>query len=248
MSARHLVEKLKALSSAHEAISGAQQLVKQHLDQTKQKEALLALTKEALVKLDTDAKSAQKEIDSIELELTSIQDQESKLHKKIKTLKKQKEILALEKEIAVLARRKYDSEKLLEKSCQDLFNLKQQHQLAKSKIQAEQSTLKSELLSYTKNETQFRQKLTTLEQDWTKALSEVPAEWQSKYTRMLNSVKNPIVQVNNSVCGACFYTVVEKDLQRVKLGDILPCRSCYRFLYNEEYLSNLEASALQASY
>ncbi len=248
MSARHLVEKLKALSSAHEAISGAQNLIKQHLDQTKQKETTLAQLKNSILTLDTEARDAQKKIDALEIELSAIQEQDGKLQKKLKTIKKQKESLALEKEIAQLARKKYDTERELEDSCQQLFSLKQQHHSIKTKINTEQDAVKTELAACAKQENALRQKLSSSEQVWIDALNNVPIEWQSKYTRMLNSVSNPIVQINNSVCGACFYTIVEKDLQRIKLGEILPCRSCYRFLYSEAHLSPLENSASQAAY
>jgi len=248
MSARHLVEKLKALSSAHEAISAAQSLIKQHLDQTKQKENSLAQLKNSIASLDAEAREAQKKIDLLELELSAIQEQDSKLQKKLKTVKKQKEALALEKEVAQFARRKYDTERELESSCQELFNLKQQHHTTKTKILSEQDALKTELAACTKHENTLRQKLSSIEQSWVNALNDVPEEWQSKYTRMLNSVSNPIVQISSSVCGACFYTIVEKDLQRIKLGEILPCRSCYRFLYSDAHLSPLETSESQASY
>lgn len=248
MSAQQLIEKLKALSLAHEAIAGTQGLVKKHVEQIKQKEATLALLASRLASLDSELKQAQKNIDAIDLDLASIQDQENKLQKKLKTLKKQKESVALEKELAILARKRYDQERALEAAWNTLTNLKQGHAPARSKIQQEESLVKTELSASTKTETSLKNKLTSGEQVWNDALSKIPEEWQTRYTRMLNSVPNPIVAVNNSVCGACFYTIVEKDMHKIKAGEILACRSCYRLLYNSEQCSKIEASEKQAAY
>ena len=248
MSAKHLVEKLKALSLAHEAITGTQDLVKQHQDAVKQKEAGLKTLEEQIIRLEQEFKQAQKNIDLFELELSSIQVEESKLQKTLKTLKKQKECVAIEKELALLARKRYDTERTLEAACNGIASLKQATQTEKARIQKEQTLLKQDLHCCSQDEKNLKQKLSTVEHEWTDALHEVPTEWQSKYARMLNSVTNPIVPVNNSVCGACFYTVVEKDLQRIKLGEILTCRSCYRFLYSADHVPHLDAPARQASY
>lgn len=248
MSAKHLVEKLKALSLAHEAITGTQVAVKQHEDSVKQKEANIKSLEEQIIKLDKDFKCAQKSIDTFELELSTIQEEEAKLQKTLKTLKKQKECVAIEKELALLARRRYDTERSLEDACNSIAGLKQATQAEKTRIQKEQSSLKNDLLCCSHDEKNLKEKLSAVEHQWNDALHEVPTEWQSKYARMLNSVTNPIVQVNNSVCGACFYTVVEKDLQRVKLGEIITCRSCYRLLYSADHVPQIDTPARQASY
>ena len=195
MSAQQLIEKLKALSLAHEAIAGTQGLVKKHVEQIKQKEATLALLASRLASLDSELKQAQKNIDAIDLDLASIQDQENKLQKKLKTLKKQKESVALEKELAILARKRYDQERALEAAWNTLTNLKQGHAPARSKIQQEESLVKTELSASTKTETSLKNKLTSGEQVWNDALSKIPEEWQTRYTRMLNSVPNPLILV-----------------------------------------------------
>lgn len=248
MSAKYLVEKLKALSLAHEAIAGTQDLVRQHQDTMKQKESKLKALDEQIAKLDQEFKQAQKNIDLFELELSSIQEQESKFQKTLKSLKKQKECVAIEKELSMLARKRYDTERSLEAACNDIANLKQITQNEKALIQKEQQVIKNELQCCSQDEKTLKTKLSSVEHAWSDALHQVPTEWQSKYARMLNSVANPIVAVNNSVCGACFYTVVEKDLQRIKLGEILTCRSCYRFLYSADHVPQLDAPAKQASY
>ena len=248
MSAKLLVEKLKALSLAHETIAGTQGLVKQHSELVRQKETTLATLADQIVKIDSEFKQAQKNIASLELELSSIQEQESKLQKTLKTLKKQKECVAIERELSLLARKRYDTERTLEDACNSIGQLKHSHAAEKSRIQHEQQAIKNDLALYVQNETKLQQKLSAAEQTWSTALHEVPTEWQSKYARMLNSVTNPIVAINKTVCGACFYTVVEKDLQRIKLGEILACRSCYRFLYNQDHVSPLETPEHQAQY
>ncbi len=248
MSAKHLVEKLKALSVAHEAIAGTQDLVKQHQEAMKRKELAVKMIDEQITKLDLEFKQAQKNIDAFEMELASIQEEESKLQKTLKSLKKQKECAALEKELSLFARKRYDTERALETACNGIAQLKSFTQTEKTRLQKEQQTLKQELQSCCVDEKNLKQKLSTVEHAWSDALHEVPTEWQSKYARMLNSVTNPIVPVNNSVCGACFYTIVEKDLQRIKLGEIVTCRSCYRFLYSTDHVAQLDAPAKQASY
>jgi len=248
MSAIHLVEKLKALSLAHEKISGTQGLVKQQTEFIKQKEATLALLGQKIASLDEELKHAQKEIAEIDLELASVQDQEDKLQKKLKTLKKVKETTALEKELALLARKRFDLERALEAAWNTFTALKQSIASAKIKIHQEEAVIKSELNACAKTASELKNKLSSGEVAWNEALSQIPAEWQARYARMLNSVTNPIVAVNSSVCGACFYTVVEKDLHRIKTGEILACRSCYRLLYNDAMCATLDATERQAAY
>jgi predicted nucleic acid-binding Zn-ribbon protein len=248
MSSIQLVEKLKALSLAHEKISGTQGLVKQQSESIKQKEASLALLGQKQASLDAEIKHAQKEIDEIDLELASTQEQEDKLQKKLKTLKKVKETTALEKELALLARQRFDLERALEAAWNTFTGLKQSIASAKIKLNQEEAAIKSELAACAKTASELKNKLSSSEVTWNEALSQIPTEWQTRYARMLNSVANPIVAINNSVCGACFYTVVEKDLHRIKAGDILACRSCYRLLYNGALCATLDTPERQASY
>jgi predicted nucleic acid-binding Zn-ribbon protein len=73
-------------------------------------------------------------------------------------------------------------------------------------------------------------------------LAQLPQEWRTKYDRMLESVPDPIVAVVSNVCGSCFYAIVGKDLNQLRAGELLPCRSCYRILFMEPEKSSDEKS------
>lgn len=59
----------------------------------------------------------------------------------------------------------------------------------------------------------------------------IPEEWLTKYTSMRSRVTNPIVPVENDSCTACFYSMSEPELIKLRRRALLQCKGCYRFLY-----------------
>lgn len=61
---------------------------------------------------------------------------------------------------------------------------------------------------------------------------QVPEEWRERYTMMRKRVADPIVAIVDGSCGACFYTLPNQDLMRLRRGALVSCNSCYRLLFD----------------
>lgn len=97
-----------------------------------------------------------------------------------------------------------------------------QNQLIQSK--ARLADLEQELAAINSSEIKNQSEQTTL-------INSISPEWFTKYQEMKIHIKDPIAPVIQNSCGACFYDVLAQDLSRLKNNAILPCRSCFRFLY-----------------
>lgn len=64
----------------------------------------------------------------------------------------------------------------------------------------------------------------------------VPAEWLEKYEMMRSRVADPVVQVTQDSCGACYQLLTSQDLVRAKRGALIQCRKCFRLLYLPEIM------------
>jgi uncharacterized protein len=62
----------------------------------------------------------------------------------------------------------------------------------------------------------------------------VPEEWLEKYEMMRRQVSDPVVEVLNGSCSACFYAIPQQDLVRLRRKQLVQCKGCYRFLYLKE--------------
>lgn len=76
-------------------------------------------------------------------------------------------------------------------------------------------------------------------------IKNVPEEWLEKYAAMRSNVQDPVVPVVNGSCSACFYNIINHDLQQLRRNKLVQCRDCYRFLYLKD--ADVQNDALQGS-
>ena len=62
----------------------------------------------------------------------------------------------------------------------------------------------------------------------------VPHEWLEKYEMMRSRVADPVVQVTQNSCGACYQMLTNQDLVRARHGALMQCKKCFRLLYIPE--------------
>lgn len=62
-------------------------------------------------------------------------------------------------------------------------------------------------------------------------LKNLPAEWLEKYEAMYTKVNNPIVQLLDNACGACYQDVTAQVISELKHNKLVQCKGCYRFLF-----------------
>lgn len=148
-----------------------------------------------------------------------------------------KEMMALQAEILVLQEQEANAEQQL----MDCWN----------KLEAAQKELAQADQAYTKNKEEIdaitakrTQEIAQLQSELEAKQAErkplevkVPDEWREKYTIMKARVANPIVPVKNSSCSACYYTITDQEMMRLKRRALLQCHGCFRLLFSEEAMA-----------
>ncbi len=62
----------------------------------------------------------------------------------------------------------------------------------------------------------------------------VPEEWLETYEHMRGQVSDPVVPVVHDSCSACFASIPNQELIRLKRRALVQCNRCFRFLYDEQ--------------
>ena len=179
-------------------------------------------------------KVLRKDVDGLELTSKELEASEKSKKAAYEKLSGQKEIKALEKELATLASAQEDNEAKLiaawqaHETCElDLAALESTLAEQVSTVEQEVITLEDEFGGLDKKEADFHANQAA-------NIAALPQLWQSRYQQMKDRIENPIVPLLDTSCSQCFYLVLAKDLTRIRKGDVLPCRNCYRYLYYTE--------------
>ncbi len=67
----------------------------------------------------------------------------------------------------------------------------------------------------------------------------VPAEWLDKYTHMRMRVPDPVVPVMRESCSACFYTITNQEMIKLKRRALVQCKNCFRLLFLQEAMDEV---------
>lgn len=214
-----------------------QDLVKKEQDIKKLQEtqAALVLDIERLQVDFADVKAAQlqarKAVDEKELYMKVLDDKEAQLKKKLESISNQKEYKSFEKETLVInAERMRHEQDLLSlwnklEGFEKTYEVKHKlydEQVAKLAIEVE--NIKNIIIT-------FENELQVLLVERIAKEQGIPQNWLDMYINMKGRVSNPVIQVVNDSCDACFYSVTPRDLQILKNNKLLQCRDCYRLLY-----------------
>lgn len=194
--------------------------------------------------LENEILKQKKNLALLELNAKSLRENEKKQKNKLELISNPKEYKSLEKEIRAIELNSLEQEDELLRTWRKLEDLQQKFE--QNKIQSDEKMKQLKESSLAQNESLKDQikKSKELNEKRLNAIKDIPAEWLSKYERMKNKVPDPIVPVLNFTCSACYYSVLHQDIAKLKQGQILPCKNCYRFLYYdalEEKEANLES-------
>lgn len=176
---------------------------------------------------------ARKAVDEKELYMKVLDQKEFDLKKKLASITSQKEYKSLEKEtLAVNAERVRHEQELLVlwnklDGLEKTYEFKQKlHDEQLAKFTTEVETIQQQVAT-------FEHQLTTLLVERIDKEQGIPQEWLDMYVNMKGRVNNPVIQVVNDACDACFYSVTPRDMQLLKNNKLLQCRDCYRLLYTQ---------------
>ncbi len=209
---------------------------KQSLEVLKQKQNVHFNT---LKKLASESESGllqlkmlKKTVDEKERYMKDLDEKEKALKERSGLVSGDREYKSIKKESEILRAKQYDFE-------QELLQAWDQYEICKKQTAEKETTLdeQEEILQrelntldeqIVKNETEIKE----LEMQRPEYEKSVPAEWLSKYCRMRSSVANPVVPVESGSCSACFGAASQHELNALSNYEILPCRSCFRLVYD----------------
>jgi predicted nucleic acid-binding Zn-ribbon protein len=176
----------------------------------------------------------QKNVDSFELDSSTFEEEEKAKKAKLDVVRSQKEYKSIEAEVEHARKERMKFENQITEAWYNLENAKKEYEADKVKLIEKEELLVKDMEAKTANIQDLTSKLNGLDEERTTISSSIPADWLIKYERMKNSVEDPIAPVINGSCSACYYSVLQQDYLRLKRSGVLPCRSCYRFLYYDE--------------
>lgn len=219
-----LVEHDKELVNIATDIKKTKKLLKDYQDAIPKLEAFLEECK----------LSWQKEKKNVDLEELNAKDLKEKQKSKQELLNKtasSKEYKAVEREIKLLTSQEIELEDTLIKAWHKLESSKKTLDVEKENTEKKTLQLKEGIEAQKKALEDLTASEVERKEKRQQATEVIPKEWLTKYERMKHKVSNPIVPVVGSSCSACYYSILRHDLQKLKKGGVVPCRSCYRFLY-----------------
>jgi len=204
------------------AYNAVQQLEKQQVE-----------SKQLLESYSIKRDGAQKNVLSQEVLVQEIQIQEKKLEQFIDNKLSTKEYEVITKELETLRfNRTTQEQKLVQfvnkvqavtNECETAFA---QQALVNNSLQQQIDQQKEKIQSFMIN-------LSTMEQMRQEKLIGIPENLLSIYETMRGRVVNPVVPIYLDSCSVCFYGLTAKNIQLLRQENVIQCKDCYRFLYNE---------------
>lgn len=195
------------------------------LQEEKAAQELLSEKEHALVR------ALRKEIDSCELENTSLQQQKKNTEKKLEHVANPKEYSSLQGEYMQIT-------KSLEAVEEKMMAAWESFEKEQEKLKSFEKTDAQVKIDFAEREKTLREHhalfATGLEQlrklrDEKAAL--VKPEWLEKYESLKTSVVNPVVAVKEGSCSGCFTKIPPQVQARVHRHELVPCPACQRLLY-----------------
>ncbi len=183
----------------------------------------------------------RKAVDAQELEMKDLDQQEKKQRERLDAVKKVKEHQSLKKEIERFKRAQHDAES-------NLMNIWNKLEIAQKELEGQQETYKTktdELLKLIHDKKEMiaalQKQLEEKNKERPTKESGIPQDWLDKYTHMRMQVINPVVPVELGGCSACFYTIPDQELLRLKRRALVQCKGCFRLLYAQEAMNETDS-------
>lgn len=191
-------------------------------------------TVERFEQFKNHVKELRKMVDAQELEMKDLDAQEKAKKELLDQTGTPKEYQSLKKEIEHLKHKQHDGEAAL-------IGIWNKFEVAQKELQEQQAGFDEKLeeihTHISQNQTKIDHKQKELDAFKTERPAKevgVPEEWLSKYTHMRMRVADPVVFVMRDGCSACFYTITDQELLRLKRRALVQCKGCFRLLYMQE--------------
>ena len=183
--------------------------------------------------LHTTQQAIEKRIKDLEIQIDEISQQERHKQQQERAIVHHKAAESLKKELATLAQERmmYENELLI--AWHEYDQAGAQYKTAQAQQHETQEEIYKAIEALEQEIATTEQQLATHKTAYLSQLQQLPEEWQKRYQEMRNKVDNPLVPLIQKSCSACFYQVLPQDLARLERNALLPCRNCYRYLYQD---------------
>jgi predicted nucleic acid-binding Zn-ribbon protein len=176
----------------------------------------------------------RKKVDEQELEIKTLDSNERLKKEQLNSVTNPKQIMPLKKEIDRLKQSQIEAESALmaawnklEAAQKDLAEQQKNYSLKIDDLIALLSTKHDAINTLTHQLEQKKITRPALEIG-------IPEEWLEKYSLMRLQVCDPVVAVMRNGCSACFYSITDQEIMRLKRKAIVQCKGCFRLLYMQE--------------
>jgi predicted nucleic acid-binding Zn-ribbon protein len=191
-------------------------------------------------------KELRKMINSYELEIKDLDAKEKRKRELLDKSSSMKEYQPLKREIDSLKQMQNDIEA-------QLMSVWNKLDLAQKELEEQEKIFNSKKETLLTNIEEKQQKIADLQKQLNSMIAErpqkevgIPNEWLQKYTHMRMHVADPVIEVLNGACGACFYTITDQELLRLKRKALVQCKGCFRLMFMAEVMKQ-EVSQAQES-
>ena len=198
------------------------------LDKITQEKRLLD---EQKAKIQQELYQTKKIVDSYELEMKTLEDQERLKKQQLDTLKNPKDYFVLMADLEAIKKKQNELEDHIIQSWHALDQKKRAVDQTDKETSEKLKHLNGSEQQQTELLVQQTEQLKRIEDSRPEKLIGIPDEWLEKYSAMRERITDPVVPVQGDSCSACFQTIILSDLQRLRKRALLQCRNCFRFLY-----------------
>ena len=174
----------------------------------------------------------KKEVDVKEREMKELDTQEKSAKSRLGSISNQKEYQALKDEALVLKKKQHDYEATLMTVWSTYETAQKELQKHESEFESHCAHLAQELSQHEAIINESKAFLDAASHERRAKEQGVPEAWLLTYSRMRNSVKNPVVKLVGDSCSACFHSLTIHDAQTLKTLQLLQCKGCFRFIYD----------------
>lgn len=179
------------------------------------------------------ATDARKVVDSLELEMKTLESKQKEVRSKLEHVVNYKESVSLQKEIERIGVQQHDLEDALLRAWNKLETAEREKNEQCRKVEAKKQEASAELEKTHQEQDAVMAELKTHESQREEKKRGIPEEWLQKYETMRLLVTNPIVPMESDSCSACFHELSHQELIRLTRGALLECKVCFRFLYHK---------------
>lgn len=188
---------------------------------------------EELAQMSRALHDITKLVDEKELEIKSLEAQETEKKKRMDHVSNQKEYKSMRHEIELIAAQQLAVENMLLAAWNQFEQAKKEYEKKEKGYQQVVAEIDDHIHKHIQEIAILEQEVAEQQNIRAQKAVNVPREWYDKYMMMRTRTADPVVPVLDGSCSACCHHLTEQDLLHIKKNKLMQCKFCYRLLYSE---------------